>query len=96
MRADLKNKLVALASKLKSIKTARASESDVEEFLMSLLESESNIGEIGTFEEAGVMTQNKGLVFTYNGSKFEVTIVGYDSQDDEDDEDYVTFDSYEG
>ena len=53
----------------------------LQEMLMELLyasdevyENMSDNIEIQTFEEAGVLTNNKGLVVNWNGKKFHVTI----------------------
>lgn len=53
----------------------------LQEVLMELLyasdevyENMSDNIEIRTFEEAGVLTYNKGLVVNWNGKKFHITI----------------------
>lgn len=50
-------------------------ESDVEDMLYNLLIDTEEIEEINTFEERGVLTQNRGLVIETEGREFQITIV---------------------
>jgi hypothetical protein len=47
-----------------------------EEFMQELLADQNQIRSILTFEEAGMLTKNKGLVTrTRDGDEFQITIV---------------------
>lgn len=61
----------------------------MEEFLTGLLYEDENIKSISTFDEAGLLTRNKGLVVRFeNGDEFQLTIVQsqYGENDSEDDD----------
>lgn len=51
-------------------------EIDIQEWLYSFLEEqeESEVKRVETFEQAGVLTYDKGLVFERDGSVFYLTI----------------------
>ena len=50
-------------------------ESDVEDMLYNLFIDSEEIKEVNTFEERGVLTQNRGLVIETEGREFQITIV---------------------
>jgi len=56
--------------------TTRPTEQDIEELLIERLSEQDDAHSITTFEDAGVMTRNKGVVLRMeDGSEFQVTIV---------------------
>jgi len=65
-------------------------DSDMQTFLVDLLlDSDDDVESVNTFDEAGVLTHNQGLVVAFdNGAEFQITIVqsaGW--RDDDEDED---------
>ena len=50
-------------------------ESDVEDLLYNLLINAEEIQGINTYEGAGILTQNRGLVIETEGREFQITIV---------------------
>lgn len=56
--------------------TTRPTEQDIEELLIERLSEQDDAHSITTFEDAGVMTRNKGVVLRMeDGSEFQITIV---------------------
>jgi len=56
--------------------TTRPTEQDIEKLLIERLSEQDDAHNITTFEDAGVMTRNKGVVLRMeNGSEFQITIV---------------------
>ena len=61
----------------------------MEEFLTELLYENEEVKRILTFEEAGLLTRNKGLVVRFeNGDEFQLTIVQSEYGTNNDDNDY--------
>lgn len=55
---------------------ALRSERSVERFLMRRIETSARVRDVATFEDAGVLTMNRGLVITtHGGREYQVTIV---------------------
>ena len=55
---------------------AGTSESDMESRIADLFHETSDVSDVRTFEESGIMTRNKGLVIRLDdGSEFQLTIV---------------------
>ncbi len=62
-------------------------ERDFEEFVTDALLGIADIDSIITFDDAGLLTMNKGLVVRFiNGAEFQLTIVQSERGDDYDDE----------
>lgn len=56
--------------------TTRPTEQDIEGLLIERLSDQDDARGITTFEDAGVMTRNKGVVLRMeDGSEFQITIV---------------------
>lgn len=70
------------------------------EFIRQLLDSTDEIGvaRLDTFEEAGMLTHNEGLVLRLDdGSEFQITVVqSAGAEDDEEDEEEDVADEDEG
>ena len=57
-------------------KTKRLSEAGLVRRLMATLEAKSAVRSVRTFDEAGLLTSNKGLVVRLNnGQEFQLTVV---------------------
>ena len=84
MNPKIASKLKSIAEKISSVKTSGATDAQFEEFLADVLYASEDIDNVRTFEEAGVLSSESGLVVSYDGEEYQVTIVGGDEYDDED------------
>lgn len=66
-------------------------DTDMQTFLVDLLlDSDDDVESVNTFDEAGVLTHNQGVVVAFeNGAEFQITIVqsaGWSDDEEDDDE----------